>query len=92
MTELESKMIFVLQVKWYLCLVFVAQKLIKPKLGNIRMEYKKILSTLNPFLRYGVHKICNFELFCWQYCWSDSLKNFDIICALLRFTEFKKSH
>ncbi|KAK9508598.1 hypothetical protein O3M35_006125 [Rhynocoris fuscipes] len=46
-------------------------KLIKFKLDNIRMEYKKNLSWLKPFLRYGVHKICNFELFCWQHCWSD---------------------
>ncbi|KAK9503767.1 hypothetical protein O3M35_010258 [Rhynocoris fuscipes] len=38
------------------------------------MKYKKILSWLKPFLRYGGHKICNFELFCWQHCWSDSLE------------------
>ncbi|KAK9510456.1 hypothetical protein O3M35_005241 [Rhynocoris fuscipes] len=36
------------------------------------MEYKKILSWLKPFLKYGGHKICNFELFCWQNCLSDS--------------------
>ncbi|KAK9500329.1 hypothetical protein O3M35_001611 [Rhynocoris fuscipes] len=38
------------------------------------MEYKKFLSWLKPFLRNGGHKIRNFELFCWQHCWSDSLK------------------
>ncbi|KAK9503690.1 hypothetical protein O3M35_010197 [Rhynocoris fuscipes] len=71
MTELEGKMYFMHQVKWHPCLADGAQKLIKSKLDNIRMEYKKFLSWLKPFLRYGGHKICNFELFCWQHCWSD---------------------
>ncbi|KAK9512691.1 hypothetical protein O3M35_001063 [Rhynocoris fuscipes] len=26
------------------------------------------------FMRYGGHKIRNFELLCWQHCWSDCLK------------------
>ncbi|KAK9503207.1 hypothetical protein O3M35_011825 [Rhynocoris fuscipes] len=64
-------MCFVLQVKWQPCSADGAQKLIKSKLGNIRMEYKKFLSWLQPFLRYGGHKIRNFELLCWQHCWSD---------------------
>ncbi|KAK9504097.1 hypothetical protein O3M35_010514 [Rhynocoris fuscipes] len=38
------------------------------------MEYKKFLSSLKPFSRYGGHKIRNFELFCWQHCRSDSLE------------------
>ncbi|KAK9501764.1 hypothetical protein O3M35_012435 [Rhynocoris fuscipes] len=38
------------------------------------MKYKKILSWLKPFFRYGGHKIRNFELFCWQHCWSDSFE------------------
>ncbi|KAK9502004.1 hypothetical protein O3M35_012618 [Rhynocoris fuscipes] len=71
MTELERKMCFIHQVKWHPCLADCAQKLIKSKLSNIRMEYKKFLSWLKPFLRYGGHKICNFVLFCWQHCWSD---------------------
>ncbi|KAK9509263.1 hypothetical protein O3M35_006615 [Rhynocoris fuscipes] len=64
-------MCFVLYVKWHPCLVDVAQKLIMSKISNIRMEYKKILSRLKPFLRYGGQKIYNFELFCWQHYWSD---------------------
>ncbi|KAK9508153.1 hypothetical protein O3M35_007876 [Rhynocoris fuscipes] len=71
MTELERKMCFMRQVKWHPCLADSAQKLIKTKLSNIRREYKKFLSWLNPFLRYGGHKIYNFVLFCWKHCWSD---------------------
>ncbi|KAK9496930.1 hypothetical protein O3M35_012879 [Rhynocoris fuscipes] len=61
-------MCFVLQVKWHPCLAYSAQKLIKSKLNNIRREYKKCLSWLKRFLRYCGHKICNFQLFCWQHC------------------------
>ncbi|KAK9509282.1 hypothetical protein O3M35_006631 [Rhynocoris fuscipes] len=71
MTELERKICFMDQVRWHPCSVDDAQKLIKAKLSNIRREYKNLLSRLKPFLRYGGHKICNFELFCWQHCWSD---------------------
>ncbi|KAK9507478.1 hypothetical protein O3M35_007330 [Rhynocoris fuscipes] len=71
MTELEGKMYFTHQVMWHLCLPDGAQKLIKAKLGNISKEYKKFLRWLKPFLRYSGYKICNFELFCWQHCWSD---------------------
>ncbi|KAK9501889.1 hypothetical protein O3M35_012527 [Rhynocoris fuscipes] len=53
-------MCFVLQMKWQPCLFDVAQKLIKSKLSNIRLEYKKYLSWLKPFLKHGGHKICNF--------------------------------
>ncbi|KAK9507812.1 hypothetical protein O3M35_007586 [Rhynocoris fuscipes] len=60
-------MCFMHQVKWHPCLADGAKKLIKAKLGNIRREYKKFLSSLKPFLRYGGHKICNFELLCWQH-------------------------
>ncbi|KAK9498877.1 hypothetical protein O3M35_003432 [Rhynocoris fuscipes] len=67
-------MCFVLQVKWHLCLTDVAQNLNKSKLSNIRMEYKTFLSWNKPFLKYGGHNICNFELFCWQHCWSDLLE------------------
>ncbi|KAK9507976.1 hypothetical protein O3M35_007731 [Rhynocoris fuscipes] len=41
---------------WHPCLSDVAQKLNKSKLRNIRMEYKKCLSYLQPFLRYFGHK------------------------------------
>ncbi|KAK9504717.1 hypothetical protein O3M35_010985 [Rhynocoris fuscipes] len=65
-------MCFVLQMKWHPCLAIVTQKLIKSKLSNIRMKKKKKnRSWLKPFLRYGEHKICNFELFCWQHFWFD---------------------
>ncbi|KAK9510901.1 hypothetical protein O3M35_005579 [Rhynocoris fuscipes] len=33
-----------------------------------------LLSWLKPFLRYGGHKIRNFDVFCWQHCWFDSLE------------------
>ncbi|KAK9504628.1 hypothetical protein O3M35_010919 [Rhynocoris fuscipes] len=62
MTELERKMCFMHQVKWHPYLADIAQKLIKSKLSNIRMEYKKFLSRLKPFLRYGGHKIRNCSL------------------------------
>ncbi|KAK9510420.1 hypothetical protein O3M35_005211 [Rhynocoris fuscipes] len=74
MAELERKMCFMHQVKCQAWLADCAQKLIKSKLDNIRMEYKKFLSWLKLFLRYDVHKIRNFELFCWQHCWFDSLE------------------
>ncbi|KAK9503757.1 hypothetical protein O3M35_010248 [Rhynocoris fuscipes] len=67
MTESERKMCFIHKVKWLPCLADGAQKLIKAKLSYIRREYKKLLSWLKPFLRYGGHKICNFEVFCWQH-------------------------
>ncbi|KAK9511125.1 hypothetical protein O3M35_005746 [Rhynocoris fuscipes] len=67
-------MCFVLQVKWHPRLADGAQKLTKSKLDNIRMEYKKFLSWLKPFLRYVGHEIRNFELFCWQHCWSNSFE------------------
>ncbi|KAK9510807.1 hypothetical protein O3M35_005514 [Rhynocoris fuscipes] len=47
MTELERKMCFVFQVKWHVCLFNVAQKQIKPKLSNIRMEFKKFLAAFS---------------------------------------------
>ncbi|KAK9506736.1 hypothetical protein O3M35_008614 [Rhynocoris fuscipes] len=71
MTELERKMCFMHQMKWHLCPADSAQKLIKAKLCNIRMEYQIFVSWLKPFLRFGGQKICYFELFCWQHCWSD---------------------
>ncbi|KAK9510275.1 hypothetical protein O3M35_005095 [Rhynocoris fuscipes] len=74
MTEFERKICFMLKVKLQSFSADVAQKLIKSKLSNIRLEYKKFLSWLMLFLRYGGHKIRNFELFCWQHCWSDSLE------------------
>ncbi|KAK9500233.1 hypothetical protein O3M35_001530 [Rhynocoris fuscipes] len=58
---------FALQMMWHPCLADGAQKLIKSKLDNIRMQYKKFIIWLKPFLRYGGHKIRNFELFCWQH-------------------------
>ncbi|KAK9512761.1 hypothetical protein O3M35_001114 [Rhynocoris fuscipes] len=69
-------MCFMYQMKWHPCLADVAQKEIKSKLSNIRMEYKKVLSWIKPFLRYGGHKVRNFEMSCWQNCWSDSLEIF----------------
>ncbi|KAK9506570.1 hypothetical protein O3M35_008474 [Rhynocoris fuscipes] len=74
MTELEGKMYFMHQVKWLPRLANGSQKLIKSKLDNIKMEYKKFLSWLKLFLRYAGHKIYNFELFCWQHSWSDSFE------------------
>ncbi|KAK9511348.1 hypothetical protein O3M35_000016 [Rhynocoris fuscipes] len=71
MTELECKICFMHQMMSHPCLADVAQKLIKTKLSNIRMKYKKFLSWLKPFLRYDRQKICNFELFCWQHCLSN---------------------
>ncbi|KAK9507143.1 hypothetical protein O3M35_007059 [Rhynocoris fuscipes] len=71
MTTLEGKMYFMHQVMWQTCLPDDGQKLIKAKLDNISKEYKKFLSWLEPFLRYGGHKICNFQLSCWQHCWTD---------------------
>ncbi|KAK9511968.1 hypothetical protein O3M35_000519 [Rhynocoris fuscipes] len=71
MTVLEGKMYFMHQVMWHPCLPDGAQKLIKAKLGNTSKECKKFLSWPKPFLRYGGHKISNFELFCWQHCWAD---------------------
>ncbi|KAK9503077.1 hypothetical protein O3M35_011723 [Rhynocoris fuscipes] len=62
------------QVKWHPCLADGAQKLIKAKLGSIRRKYQNFLSWLKPFLKYSGHKICKFELICWQHCWSDSLE------------------
>ncbi|KAK9512972.1 hypothetical protein O3M35_001271 [Rhynocoris fuscipes] len=41
MTELERKMFFMHQVKWHPCSPDGAQKQIKSKLSNIRMESKK---------------------------------------------------
>ncbi|KAK9499470.1 hypothetical protein O3M35_002501 [Rhynocoris fuscipes] len=57
--------------KWHSVEPMSPKKLMKSKLSNIRREYKKILRWLKPFLRYGAHKIRNFQLFCWQQCWSD---------------------
>ncbi|KAK9505574.1 hypothetical protein O3M35_009593 [Rhynocoris fuscipes] len=71
MTELERKMCFMHKVKWHLCLADGTQKLITAKLSNFRREYKKFLSWLKPFLRYGGHKVCNFVPFRWYHCWSD---------------------
>ncbi|KAK9501387.1 hypothetical protein O3M35_012122 [Rhynocoris fuscipes] len=71
MTELEGKMYFMHQVMWHPCLPDGGQKLIKAKLDNFSKEYKKFLSWLKPFLRYGGHKICKFQLFCWQHSWFD---------------------
>ncbi|KAK9505476.1 hypothetical protein O3M35_009524 [Rhynocoris fuscipes] len=70
----NRKMCLALQMKWHPCLADGVQKLIKFKFGNIRMEYKIFLSWLKPFLKYGRHKICNFELFGWQHCYPDSLE------------------
>ncbi|KAK9498849.1 hypothetical protein O3M35_003405 [Rhynocoris fuscipes] len=71
MNELESKICFMLQVKWHPCSVDVGKKLIMSKLSYIRMEYKQFLSCLQLFLRYSGHKIRSFEQFCWQHCWFD---------------------
>ncbi|KAK9511338.1 hypothetical protein O3M35_000007 [Rhynocoris fuscipes] len=71
MTELEGKMYFMHQVKWHPCLPDGVQKLINDKLGNISKEYKRFVSWLKSFVRYGGHKIRNFKLFCWIHCWSD---------------------
>ncbi|KAK9506213.1 hypothetical protein O3M35_008187 [Rhynocoris fuscipes] len=60
-----------LQMKWHSCLADIAQKLIKAELSKVKLEYTKFLSWLQPFLSYSGHKIRNFELFCWQHCWSD---------------------
>ncbi|KAK9509225.1 hypothetical protein O3M35_006583 [Rhynocoris fuscipes] len=58
-------MCFVLQMKCVPLLNRCRPKPNKSKLSNIRKEYKKLLSWQKSFLRYGGHKICKFELFCW---------------------------
>ncbi|KAK9505497.1 hypothetical protein O3M35_009538 [Rhynocoris fuscipes] len=68
MTELQAKICFMPQVKWHPCLTDVAQNLIRSMLSNVSMKYKKFLCWIKLFLRYGGHKIRNFEMFCWQHC------------------------
>ncbi|KAK9505964.1 hypothetical protein O3M35_009917 [Rhynocoris fuscipes] len=71
----NEEMCFVLQVKWHPFSAFRPSSVLKllriRKLSNIRRVYKKFLNWLKPFSTYGGHKICNFEPFCWQHCWSD---------------------
>ncbi|KAK9498815.1 hypothetical protein O3M35_003372 [Rhynocoris fuscipes] len=43
--------VFCASVKWHPCLSVVAQKLIKSKLSNVRMEYKKFFKLAKVVLK-----------------------------------------